>query len=284
MIIKKVGQYFRHPLFLCLISFFCCFFLALLLSLPLEPLTRQLETLARQQGLELQIEALERTFPLAITAKGIQVRHPDFPHRPVQLEQLEIEPLWSSLTSDNPGVHFTLKAYQGLIQGTVLRNGQVDVDANGLTFNETLEPQYPLSLSGQVDNANFSGVLPLQRNNRSQFQIEMSNLNISGLQNIGSTRDLFPIGQLQSSAQITGQLIKINSLTTSGADLLLNGNGTLRLGRTPANSSLNLNLNITPQASLDPLLKDMLSLVKKPRNDGSYHLRIAGALTKVKLK
>jgi len=282
--LKKVGQYFRHSLCLCLVSFFCCFFLALLLSLPLEPLTRQLEILARQQGLELQIETLERTFPLAITANRIQIRHPDFPQHPVQLEQLEIKPLWSSLTSGNPGVHITLKAYQGLIQGTVLRDGQVDVDANGLILNETLEPQYPLSLSGRVDNANFSGVLPLQRNNRSQFQIDMSTLDLSGLQNIGSTRDLLSIGQLQSSAQITGQLIKINNLNTSGSDLLLNGNGTLRLGSSPVNSRLNLNLNITPQTSLDPLLKDMLSMVKKPRNDGSYHLRIAGKLTKLQLK
>jgi len=112
----------------------------------------------------------------------------------------------------------------------------------------------------------------------------MSTLDLSGLQNIGSTRDLLSIGQLQSSAQITGQLIKINNLNTSGSDLLLNGNGTLRLGSSPVNSRLNLNLNITPQTSLDPLLKDMLSMVKKPRNDGSYHLRIAGKLTKLQLK
>lgn len=281
---KKVGKYIRHPLFQCLICFLCCFCLALLLFLPLEPFTQQLEELVRRQGLVLHIEAAERTLPLAITAKNIQISHPDFPHRSVQLEKLEIQPLWSSLTSDNPGIHFTLEAYQGLIQGTVMRNGQVDVDVNGLTLNETLEPQYPLNLSGRLDNAKFSGMLPLQGNNRSQLQIEMSNLNLSGLQNFGSANDLLQIGELQSSAQISGQLVKVNSLNISGSDLLLNGNGTLRLGTTPANSSLNLNLNVTPQASLDPLLKDMLNLVKKPRNDGSYHLRVAGALTKIKVK
>jgi type II secretion system protein N len=281
---KKIGKYIRQPLFLCLVSFICCFCLALLLFLPLEPFTQQLEELARKQGLELHIEAPERTFPLAITAKSIQVSHPSFPDRPMQLEKLEIEPLWSSLTSDNPGITFTLEAYQGLIQGTVMRNGLVDVTINGLTLNETLEPRYPLNLSGRIDTAKFSGMLPLQGNNRSQLQIEMSNINLSGLHNFGSTNDLLPIGQLQSSAQITGQVVKVNRLNISGSDLLLNGNGTLRLGNTPAKSSLNLNLNVTPQASLDPLLKDMLSLVKKPRNDGSYHLRVAGALTNVKLK
>lgn len=281
---KKMGKYIRHPLFLCLISFFCCFCLALLLFLPLEPFTQQLENLAQEQGLELHIEAPEKAFPLTITAKSIQINHPDFPHRPLQLGKLEIQPLWSSLISDNPGIHFTLEAYQGRIKGTVLRNGQVDVDLNGLTLNETLEPQYPLNLSGRIDNAKFSGMLPLQGNNRSQLQVEMSNLNLSGLQSFGSNNDLLPIGQLQCNAQITGQLVKVNALKISGSDLLLNGNGTLRLGNTPARSSLNLNLNITPQESLDPLLKEMLSLVKKPRNDGSYHLRIAGALTKIKLK
>ena len=164
---KHVGRYLLHPLFLCLISFACCFCLALILFFPLQPFTQQFEELARKQGIELHIKTPERSFPLAITAESIQFNHPDFPQRPVQLENLEIDPLWSSLTSGNPGIHFKFEAYQGFIQGTALRNGQVDVTVNELILNETLEPQYPLNISGLIDTAKFSGILPLQGNNRS---------------------------------------------------------------------------------------------------------------------
>ncbi len=281
--LQKTGQFLRHPLFLCLVSFSLCFVLGLLLFLPLEPLTRQIEGLAQKHGLKLHLESPGISFPLVITAENITISHPEIPQRPIRLKELRIQPLWSSLVSDNPGLHFTLEGYQGQIKGSAMRNGQVSVAFNGLIFNESLEPQYPLNLSGRIDSANFSGVLPLQGNNRSQLQIDMSDLNLSGLQNFGSSNDVLSIGQLQCRARITGPLITLGTLKSAGSDLLLNGNGTLRLGHNPASSSLNLNLNITPQESFDPLLKDMLSLVKKPRNNGSYHLRIAGALSKIKL-
>lgn len=282
--LKPLARFFCHPLFLCSVSFLVCFCLGLLLSFPLAPYTRQLEQLARQQGLELQLAPPAITFPLGLKVDELAISHPQFPHPPLQFTDLALQPLWTTLTGDNPGVSFALKALQGQIEGSAFRSGKIELTLDGLTIAESLGPQLPLSLNGQLDKGEFNGTLPFEGKNQSRLQLDMSNLQLAGMQKIGASDDILPLGQLNCSMEATGKKLKITRLEIDGTALTLNGNGTLHLGRTPARSSVNLNLALTPQADLDPMLKDMLSLLQKPQADGSYQLRLLGTLENVRIK
>ncbi len=276
-------QLFRHPVFLCLVSFCCCLLLGLLLFFPLAPFARQLEQLAQTKKLELKIDKPQLLFPLGLGATDVTLSHPQLLHPPFQFNDVALRPLWLSLAGSNPGVSFTLETFQGEISGSAYRDGKLQATLTNLHILEPLGPQLPLTLEGVLSNAEFDGTLPLAGKNQSRLQLELSELSLKGMQALGSSSDSLPLGRLNITAEAKGPLVQLNNLSATGPAFDLKGSGSLRLGRTPSGSSLNLNLVLTPKAGLDPMLKDLLSLTKKPQADGSYQLSLRGALAKLRL-
>jgi type II secretion system protein N len=256
----------------------------LLLFLPLNPFTRQFEQLVQQQvpGLELEISKPHLLFPFGVGANQVTLSHPQVLHPPFQLQDLALRPLWLSLLSTNPGVSFDLETFGGQVSGSAYGDGVVQTTLNQLKFEESLEPQLPLTLSGELNGGEFAGQLPFAGKNQSQLQLELNNLKLSGMNKIGSGNDVLDLGRLSCTAEAKGPLVQISNLSVSGPAFDLKGNGNLRVGRTPANSSLNLSLVLTPKPGLDPMLNDLLSLTKKPQADGSYQFSLRGALTRLR--
>jgi len=126
--------------------------------------------------------------------------------------------------------------------------------------------------------------LPFVGQNKGQVQMTLAEIQLTGMQKLGSSSDLLALGQARLSAEAVGPLIRITAVSVAGPSLSLQGSGSLRLGRTPASSSLNLGLTLTPGAGLDPMLKDLLSLMKKPQRDGSYRITISGNLAGLRMK
>jgi len=281
--LNHVGKLLRHPVFLCLASFAICFVLAFLLFFPLKPFARQLEQLAKKQGVELQITTPRILVPFGLGAKQLKLSHPAIEHAPFQLQNIDLRPLWLSLFGNNQGIRFELNALTGEIKGTAYRSGAVQLDLSKLQINEPLGEQLPLSLEGELRTGTFNGVLPLAGKNQSRLQLEFSQLRVIGMKNIGSSDDILQLGRLTCAAEAKGPLVQISNLSATGTAFDLKGSGTLRVGRTPANSSLNLSLVLTPKAGLDPMLKDLLSLTKKPQPDGSYQLSLRGAVSRLRI-
>jgi len=279
----QVAKLFRHPAFLCLTSFVVCFLLALFLFFPLEPFARQLEQLVKKQGVQLQIERPALFFPVGLSANKLLISHSKVPHPPVELQDVDLRPLWLSLFGSNPGLSFELNAYKGDISGAAFRDGKVQIDLRKLQINEPLGPQLPLTLEGVLVNGAFDGTLPLAGRNQSSLQLELDDLLLKGMKNLGSSSDLLQLGRLTCTAESKGPLVQISNLSATGPAFDLKGSGSLRLGRIAASSSLNLNLVLTPKAGLDPMLNDLLSLVKKPQSDGSYQLSLRGTLSRLRI-
>ena len=279
----RFGKLLRHPVFLCLASFFLCFILALFLFLPLEPFARQLEQLVKKQGVQLQIDGPRLLFPLGLGADELEISHPKVDHPPFQLLEVDLRPLWLSLLGSNPGFDFELKAYQGDISGTAYRDGTVQLDLHKLQIDEPLGSQLPLTLEGVLVKGEFDGTLPLAGKNKSRLLLELDELRLKGMQNVGSSDDFLPLGRLSFTAEAKGPLVQISNLSSTGPAFDLKGSGSLRLGRIAANSSLNLNLVLTPKSGLDPALNDLLSLLKKPQADGSYQLSLRGGLSNLRI-
>lgn len=273
----------RRPVFLCLTVFLVCFILAFVFSLPLDQLARQVEQQAKKQGLELQIDNPQLRFPLGLGAEQLQVSHALLVHPPFQFQAVSLHPQWLSLISNNPGLRFDLEAYQGQINGSATRDGNVQATFSQLQFQEPLGSQLPLVLAGVLEEGEFAGQLPLAGKNRSRLQLKLNNLRLNGMQKIGSRSDILQLGTLTGTAESNGPVVQLSNFLITGPGFDLTGSGSLRLGRTAANSKLNLRLILTPKSALDPTLKDMLSLLKKPRPDGSYQLNLSGMLSSVRL-
>ncbi|WP_020675240.1 type II secretion system protein GspN [Geopsychrobacter electrodiphilus] len=272
-----------HPATLCIASFFICLILALILFLPLDPFARQLEQLANDQKVHLSIGQPELFFPLGVGAKRLSIDLTPIPHPPIELKNIELQPLLLSLFGKNQGVSFSLNAYQGEISGTAYRDGNLQTTFAGLHLDESLAPRLPLTLTGVLTSGEFEGQLPFAGKNQSQLQLELNNLTVKGMKNLGSEGDLLPIGQLTCRAEAKGPIVQIVSLASNSPAFEIKGSGSLRLGRVPANTSLNLKLVFTPKPGLDPALKDLLKLMKKPQPDGSYQLSLRGALTNLRI-
>jgi type II secretion system protein N len=281
--LNQFGKLLHHPVSLCFASFIACLFIGLLLFLPLDPFARQLEHLAQQQGLELRIDDPQMLFPLGLGASELNISHSKVPHPPFQLQDIDLRPLWFSLIGSNPGLSFELKAYQGEINGVAYRDGKAEVALANLQFDEPLGSQLPLSLEGLLEKGEFNGTLPLAGKNQSRLLLEFDGLSLKGMRNVGSGSDILQLGRLSCTAEAKGPLVQIGNLRSNGPAFDLKGNGSLRLGRIAANSSLNLNLVLTPKSALDPALKDLLSLLKKPQTDGSYQLSLRGALSNLRI-
>ena len=281
--LRRFGKLFSRPFLLCLGSFVACFFLALLYFFPLQPFARLIEQQAAKQGYELRIIDPQLRFLLGVGAEELQIGHAQIPHPPLQFKAVGLRPLWLSLISENPGLSFEAKAYQGLINGTAYRNGRLQATADHLQISEPLGPELPLVLAGELLTGEFAGTLPLAGKNRSRLQLEMGALSLAGMQTFGSSNDLLPIGSLSCTLEATGPLLQISNLLTRGPAFDLTGSGSLRLGRSTASSSLNLKLVLTPKADLDPALKDLLSLLYKPQRDGSYQFNLRGALSNLRI-
>ncbi len=279
---SRVKQLLCQPVFLCLVSFICCSFIALLFFLPLEPFARQLEQQAERQGFELQVEQPRLLFPFGLGADRVQISHKQRQHPPFMLEHIDLRPLWLSLLGANPGLGFKLETWQGKIIGTAHRNGKVQATLSGLHFKERLDPKLALILAGTLKKGTFDGTLPLAGKNRSQLKLELSDLQLTGLQKFGSGSDLLSLGRLTCTVESKGSLIQINRLSSTGPAFDITANGSLRIGRTVAGSSLNLTLFLTPK-DLDPALRDLLTLIKKPQQDGSYQFRLRGSLSQVRI-
>lgn len=274
----------RRPLLPCLLSFFCCYLLGLVLFFPVELIISKTAQQAEQQGLEVQIHAPEILFPPGLGIAQLTLQHPGFPHPPLELTEVELKPIWTSLFGLNPGIAYDLQVFSGTVQGNAFRNGAVEAKLGGLKINQQLGPQLPLQISGDLVDGEFYGNLPLQGKNPSKLSLTLDNLLISGMERIGSGNDQLQINSIYCEVRGSGSQFKITELTATGPALNLDATGTIRLGPSPQRSPVNLNLTITPQPALDPVLADLLSVLKKPQPDGSYQLRLFGTLANVRFK
>ncbi|NCO50615.1 MAG: type II secretion system protein GspN [Deltaproteobacteria bacterium] len=272
------------PVVLCFAGFLVSFFVALLLFFPLDPLARQIEQAALEQKVQLEIGSISTSLPPGVKLGQLILSTPEMADHALKIDQIAFQPRWLSLFSKNPAIAYQLRAYQGSGQGQGARNGQVSLQLKGLRVQESLQPQLPLELSFLLKDADFAGRLPFVGQNKGQVQMTLAEIQLTGMQKLGSSSDLLALGQARLSAEAVGPLIRITAVSVAGPSLSLQGSGSLRLGRTPASSSLNLGLTLTPGAGLDPMLKDLLSLMKKPQRDGSYRITISGNLAGLRMK
>lgn len=254
--------------------------------LPVDPLvSRLLVKVERQSHLQLEAGHTRLSFPCGIAMDRLKIISPQPNVPPLVLKQIDLQPLWSSLTGGNPGVQVDARLLGGELEGDIRSNGVGEATLKGVSIDDLpLSPQLSLKLSLADGSAHWQGQLPIGANHSNQLELTVGKLQLSGLAAAGAKRDQMVGGPLKLTASSQGSLARIEKLDLAGNELQVAGSGTLQLGTTPASSRLALHLTLRPQSGLDPNLRDLLGLLAKPERDGSINLRLYGSLAAPKLR
>lgn len=256
----------------------------LYLFFPTDSLkNRIIREAAKQNGVALEIEQLSLIFPPGLKGDQLSIKLNESLPSPLEITVLTLKPLWTTLFTANPGISFDGNLYDGTASGKLRRDGSADIKLSQIRFDIPLAEGSSLKISGEIENAHYAGIWPPPAGAETELSLILSQTSLNGLEALGSASPNLAFGTLSLTGKGRGNSFKIESIDNEGGDLQITGNGILLLASQPENSRINMTLNLTPRASLDKALADLMTLVVKPGQDGSYRLRINGPLMKPRI-
>ncbi len=255
----------------------------LYLFFPAEVLKQRIiqESEART-GAQLEIEQLALYPLLSFDFERLKVNVTGLP-LPLEIDELKIAPLWSSLLSD-PGARLQARLMNGTLAGVVQKSGALSVGATGLRFDLPLQEPLPCNITGTVSEAQLDTATRLDRETKTSFNLRLSDVMIIGLASLDPDNKGIPLGEIILQGDGQGRSMQVKSLTAKGGVLDLGGEGTLLVGRTAAASRVGITLLVSPGTTPNPTITSMLQLAGEADAEGRYTLRISGTLTKPVLK
>lgn len=249
------------------------------LFFPAGTLRQRLEReIAGRTPLAAEIEETSLLFPLGLQASGIRLGSGSPPDG-LTVAELRLTPLWRQLAGSNPGLAFRARVLGGDVAGSWRKNGSIEATLQKLSFSAPVGTvAAPLLLRGELDQGELSGAYPLAAAN-TRLALHFDRMELSGLGAFGLASDTLALGNVELTGSGRGNALKVERLTASGGNLEISAEGTVMLAEPLERSRLNLNLVLRPGRQLDQAFTDLLELLAKADKDGSYRLRLTGALT-----
>ncbi len=263
---------------LCLLLFSISAFFSFWIAFPADLLQRRLlQEVSQQAGIEMRGSNASMLFPL-----GMEVDLTIFPKitelNDLELQELQITPVWLSLLSGTPAVNLTGLFAGGGVDVEATNGGLIDMALQNIEVQELQDPDLPYQvkglLSGEAANVTING----DNKTGGTFSVKLNGAKLLGLDKIGFSAEL-PLGELRIDGKIGRQRLNLNKIIITGGILELNGGGNILIGKTLAKTRLNLNLNLKPTAATPAGMIDLLNATGiRPTVDGSFLLRISGTL------
>jgi len=297
--------------------FFFAFIVAITWTFPYEKLKERLvssfnaQQRASSTQQELQIDELDSSFLTGVKAKGVHLFMPPLepgkPNVELVLDEVKGRVSLLSLLVGNKAITFTIKAFDGSIEGEFVDKGKertikleidgVDVGKVGL-LAQALGVPMEGKLRGQVDlklpegkASKGSGIVNLEIGD---LAVGDGKAKIKGLLELPK----LTVGGLKFEAEAKEGILKVAKLAANGKDLELSGEGRIQMRELANDSNLDLNVkfkindgyrsksdktkslfgapgsNIPPLFELDPTVK------KAKTPDGQYAFHVRGQLGK----
>lgn len=270
-------KFYLGGLLLLLISFIVSFYL----FFPTQALKERIEQeVEARTPVDLQIEQLSLLFPPGLEGREITVTSANPQLKKIEVSNLEVQPLWTTLFSRNPGLAVSAHLFGGTLGGTVRRGGAVAAQASRMAFTEPLLEKSSLQISGVLQKGAFSGAYPLRTNTQTHVDLALEKVRLTGLKPFGVSGDALELGNISLVGEGRGNSFRIDKLQAAGGSLEITGGGTFLIVTPFDRSRLNLNVVLQPNRNFDKALTDLLNLVAKPGRDGAYHLRVSGSLNR----
>ncbi len=274
----------RRLLLLCVLLFVASAFFSFWASFPAELLQRRLVVEASQQtGLQMRGSNATMLFPLGLEL-DLQVLPalPEF--APLELEGVQLSPVWLSLFSGDPALDLQGGLAGGSFDMQASKGGQLnlvfgDVDLVLLQKEEAL---YRLQgvLNGRLAGRQLSAAMT----GSGEFKLQVQDAHLLGLERLGLPTSL-SLGLVRVEGKFNQHRLSLEKLLFCDGMIELSGGGTMLVAETAAKTRLNLNLRLLPTQTTPDSLRDLLSLSgAKPTADGSYLLRLGGSLAQPVLR
>ena len=206
----------------------------------------------------------------------IQPENPLWPTIPIH--SFDLSPQWLTLFSSNPGVQLNMQLLDGTLTADIFRDGTLNLVASQLNLAILSQKEQAMTLSGQLEKMTLASVVPLKKSSDSLLTLTLKNVNIS---KNGDLKLALNLGDIVIKGFGRGRSFKIISLTTDKGDLSVSGKGGLLLGRDLSTTRLNIKMEIRPQASVDPMILDLLKMGTHQAANGSYELNFSGSLSEL---
>ncbi len=254
------------------------------LFFPAEALKQRItQELLTRTGTEVQLRQVSLYPLLSLDADQVRIDLPQLP-RPLEIEQLSLSPLWSTLLSSNPGVQLQAELMSGTLTGEILKSGLIRAMATGLRFDLPLQKPMAMNITGTLNQANLEAATRLDPETKTAISLLLSDVRISGLDIFKADSPGISFGETTLEVDGQGRAMKIKTLSARGGDLDIKGDGTLLIGRTSATSRIKLELQVRPGPNADPAIASLLELAGKQGPEGFYSLKVSGTLAKPMLK
>jgi type II secretion system protein N len=252
--------------------FLLAFLLGIYLFFPVTAaqhwFVREIET---RTPISLQIGQLSLRPLFTFSSRDAAISCDNGTQPPVMLDELRLKPLWTTLLTDDPGLSVEASLRQGHFAAAIRRSGEFALHAEEMKLTEVPISQEPRTrLSGTIVKGELRGSFPPKKTAESRLALEMDNATLTVM------GQPLALGKVSAQGSGQGNTLHINTLTASGGDLAITGNGTLLLGASAAASRINLDLTLRPT----PAVAALLDLVARKQPDNSYRLRLGGLVNK----
>lgn len=254
-----------------LMAFLCGF----ALFFPAESLRPRLEAEGAKHGLRLTIKTLETTFPLGLAAKEATISGTAKESVGVKVERLTLTPAWSRLLLGKAALSYDAILLGGRIRGIMQRPGSLTLQGEGVSWRGALPGQSGGILIAQGCGGNLSASWPAAADDALLLSLDCAQASVEAL--LGAKEPLL-LGSISLKGSGKGKDLRLTTLTASGGQLGIDGNGTILLNAPIGRSLLNLNLTLRGQAGLNPTLAELLTAFLPPTADGTSRLRLNGTL------
>lgn len=256
----------------------------LYLFFPVDVLKQRIvQDIATRSGVQLQIEKLTLYPLLTLDAEQLNIDIPGL-QQPLVIEQLSIAPQWSTLLSGDPGAQLQAHLMNGMVTGSLKKNGALSAKAAGLRFDLPMQKPVPLNITGTLNDATIDSSIRLGPERKSHMSLRLTDVSVLGLEMFNTDGRGLALGAITLEVDGQGQALRITSLTAVGGDVDITGEGTLLIGRNSATSRIKLELQILPGKSADPMIASLLELAGEAEENGRYRVRLTGTLANPVMK
>jgi len=238
------------------------------------PYNDTLTSLLAPYNLKLTYESQHLSPPIGAELVGVQLFSTTGNGEEALLQSpaVTLAPTIASLLFGQPGMHVSANLYGGVVHVTVhQRAGAVNLDFNLSSLR--LAQSAPLRSFGAIVKGNLSGNGAAQINGP-LLPDDHATMAVNGDQIEVAVVDGFPpihVGTLTGNLQLDQAALKLSGIVAHGDDLDLKADGTIQLGETLDDSTINLTFYLTPtQNGLDHFGFFLKMLPHPPGPDAPY--------------
>ena len=270
----------RRIFILCLLLFLVSAIVSVWFFFPVNALQRRLlQEVSQQTGLEMRGGNATMLFPLGV---GLDLTiYPEIEGlNDLELKQLQISPVWSSLFSADQQVHLHGTLAGGMIDVDAAKSGGINMQFQDIPITALQQENLPYRMSGKISGQVVGENISPQMRGRGHFSLNLKGAQLIGLEKIGLPAN-FTAGTLSLQGKFDQRRFSLEKAVLTQGDLEFTGGGNILVGESSTQTRLNLNVRLHPTATTPDSLLELFNLTGiRPTADGSYLMRIGGTLAK----